>query len=567
MINYFLLSVILSGLFLSASILDMRTRRMNYYFSFIHFAFFLANCGYLGLALSTNLEQALTANKATYIGGCFATPIMFFAICYVCNYRVGKWVRFFLYAYCMFVYVLVLRSDFNDFYYKKVEFGQAYGVSTVFNEHGPGYKFFYILLFGFIFSAVALLVYTYLLKSTVSRKNVRILLAMEVVTISVFVIGRNVAPDFEFMPGVYVIDGILFLYLNRRLALYNVQDNITESLLKKDNYAFVMFDNTYRYLGSNTVAFDIIPGIEKCRVDSKIQKGDMLDFFVDWIDEYSNNALFSTGYYNGGKYYEVTVDRIWYNDKAKGYLVELADETSKHNYVDLLSKYNKELEDRVNKQDILQHKMLIGMANIVENRDYLTGGHVKRTSDVVRILIDTIRQEKLFNWSDEFCDNIIKAAPMHDLGKIVVDDSVLKKVGYLTDDEFAQMKKHPEKSVEFITEMFSGMEDENFLEVALNIAHYHHERWDGTGYPEGLKGEEIPIEARLMAVADVYDALVTERCYKAAMDFSEADAIMEEKMGPHFDIQFKPVYELSRERLEAYYRETRLVKSVSDTDL
>ena len=93
MINYFLLSVILSGLFLSASILDMRTRRMNYYFSFIHFAFFLANCGYLGLALSTNLEQALTANKATYIGGCFATPIMFFAICYVCNYRVGKWVR------------------------------------------------------------------------------------------------------------------------------------------------------------------------------------------------------------------------------------------------------------------------------------------------------------------------------------------------------------------------------------------------------------------------------------------------------------------------------------------
>lgn len=154
---------------------------------------------------------------------------------------------------------------------------------------------------------------------------------------------------------------------------------------------------------------------------------------------------------------------------------------------------------------------------MVENRDNSTGGHIKRTSEVVEILIQTIKENNLLDLSDEFCNDMIKAAPMHDLGKIAIEDSILQKPGKFTDEEFNIMKTHSEKSAEIIENILRGVEEDSFVDVAENIARYHHEKWNGMGYPEGLTGEEIPLEARIMAIADVYDALVSKRCYKEAI--------------------------------------------------
>jgi putative two-component system response regulator len=193
------------------------------------------------------------------------------------------------------------------------------------------------------------------------------------------------------------------------------------------------------------------------------------------------------------------------------------------------------------------------MATMVESRDNSTGGHIKRTSDCIRILVDEITKQKVFNLSEAFCKNLIKAAPMHDLGKIAVDDQVLRKPGKFTPEEFEEMKKHAAEGARIVHEILKSTDDVDFKIIAENVAHYHHERWDGSGYPSGLKGDNIPLEARIMAIADVYDALVSKRVYKESMSFEKADKIIMESFGKHFDKRLEPCYVSARPRLEEYY--------------
>jgi putative two-component system response regulator len=173
------------------------------------------------------------------------------------------------------------------------------------------------------------------------------------------------------------------------------------------------------------------------------------------------------------------------------------------------------------------------------------------------MLVDTMRERHLvpegYNLTDDFCRMLIKAAPMHDLGKIAVDDAVLRKPGRFTPEEYEKMKTHAAEGARIVHEILKDTSDDAFHHLAENVAHYHHERWDGKGYPEGLKGDAIPPEARIMAVADVYDALVSKRVYKDSMSFAQADSIMLEGMGSQFDPHLKDAYEAARPKLEAYY--------------
>ena len=148
---------------------------------------------------------------------------------------------------------------------------------------------------------------------------------------------------------------------------------------------------------------------------------------------------------------------------------------------------------------------------------------------------------------------LIKAAPMHDLGKIAVDDEILRKPGRFTPEEFEKMKAHAAEGARIVHEILKGTDDVVFHHLAENVAHYHHERWDGSGYPRHLKGTEIPPEARIMAVADVYDALVSKRVYKDKMSFEQANSIILEGMGSQFDPALKEAYLAARPALEAYY--------------
>lgn len=518
----------------------------------------LANGGYLSIAISTSLQEAVLANKIVYLGGCFVPPVLLFSICVICNYNVADWLRSLLYTYSFFVYAMVLTIGFRDFYYSEVFLDKLGNATVLGHAYGMGHGFFYVIIYGYMVMGIVLLVYSLKKKYAVSRKSLYAMIVMESINCVLFICGRNLNPAFEIMPFMYVADGWILLYLNRRAMMYNIEDCIISSLGKQESYGYIMFDNHKNYLGSNSIAGKIFPEILDCKVDLQIKNKPEVEVVLHWINEYSTGLRENFSYEIGDRHYQCRIERIWHKEKASGYIVEIQEDTDKWNYMNLLSSYNAELERQVKEKTEhilnIQSQVLLGMANMVENRDGSTGGHIKRTSDVIRILVETIQEKNILPLGEEFCEDIIKAAPMHDLGKIGIDDMILKKPGRLTDEEFAIMQTHAEKSALLVESILREVEEEHFVRVAVNVAKYHHEKWNGEGYPEHLKGEDIPLEARIMAIADVYDALVSKRCYKEAMSFDKAFEVMQESMGSHFDPNLEKVFVSSREKLEEYYR-------------
>ncbi len=181
---------------------------------------------------------------------------------------------------------------------------------------------------------------------------------------------------------------------------------------------------------------------------------------------------------------------------------------------------------------------IIAMATLAETRDNETGNHLRRTQTYMRALATQLRDHPRFKafLNDESIESLYKLAPLHDIGKVGIPDYILRKQGKLTPEEYEIMKSHPTLGGEALAAAEASLPaPSRFLHIGREIAAGHHEKWDGSGYPKGLKGDEIPISARLMAVADVYDALICKRVYKAAFTHEEAVAFILEGRGKHFD--------------------------------
>lgn len=206
------------------------------------------------------------------------------------------------------------------------------------------------------------------------------------------------------------------------------------------------------------------------------------------------------------------------------------------------------LNDKIHKKNEriknMQTSTIIGIANLIESRDNVTGEHVKNTSNYVHILAETARYKGLYSdtITEDFVNYVVNAAPLHDIGKITIPDSVLHKPNKLTTEEFNIIKTHTTEGGKIIKQVLSGVTDYKYVKIATEVAIYHHEKWNGSGYPEGLKGEEIPVSARIMAICDVYDALTMERPYKKAFTKFEALKIISDTAGKHFDPELAKLF-------------------------
>lgn len=219
--------------------------------------------------------------------------------------------------------------------------------------------------------------------------------------------------------------------------------------------------------------------------------------------------------------------------------VEQAQELYRLN-MKLKAELNKKTSEVLN----LQTSIVVAMTDLIESRDGTTGGHIERTQEYLKHLVHELVHRGIYQ--DEVAaldlDLLIASAPLHDTGKIAIADSILNKPGKLTKEEFEEMKKHVDYGVEAIDHIIKTTHNQLFLQYAKVIAATHHEKWDGSGYPKGLAGKDIPLEGRLMAIADVYDALVSKRPYKRAFTIAEAEAIIERGRGTHFDPELVDVF-------------------------
>ncbi|MDO4559945.1 MAG: HD-GYP domain-containing protein [bacterium] len=221
----------------------------------------------------------------------------------------------------------------------------------------------------------------------------------------------------------------------------------------------------------------------------------------------------------------------------------------------LIRNGNSEIAQKNEVISMMQDHIIFCFASLVENRDDSTGGHIWRTSRYVRAICDEMRADGKYGgvMTAQFCEALERSAPLHDIGKIKVPDSVLLKKGPFTKEEFEVMKTHASCGANIIKKVFIGKEEDDYFSEAYNMALYHHERWDGGGYPEGLRGREIPLSARIMAVADVFDALLSKRSYKDPYPFDHACSMVMAESGKHFDPDVTRAFENAKGKLRAIY--------------
>lgn len=199
----------------------------------------------------------------------------------------------------------------------------------------------------------------------------------------------------------------------------------------------------------------------------------------------------------------------------------------------------------------MQTALILTLADMVERRDKNTGQHIRKTAAYVKIIAEELREQGVYPeiLTDNYIENMVESAPLHDVGKITIPDAILNKPGKLTEEEFEQMKTHTTSGGKIIGSLINTVPDSEYLYEAKNLATYHHERWDGKGYPSGLAGEGIPLSSRIMAVADVFDALISNRSYKKGFPYDKAFSIILEERGSHFDPKVVDAFLAAREQI------------------
>ena len=541
---------------------NMYRKRFNVYVTLIFSFVPIATFGYMVVHHATELNEAIIGVKLTYIAACFLNLFIVYAIFELSDINIRKVYRSLLFAVSMITFIPSLTIDSGTLFYKSIQTQMVNGYLVLNKEYGPLHTIYYIQVVAYILICFIVNGYTVRKKKNVSSRIIRLLLGCELTTSTLFFGGRLLAKDIDFIPLGYVLCEFGLLIIVRRIALCDVSGTVSDTIAMNGETGFVSFDEKFNYLASNNVARKIFPELNNLKVDTSAEnnpeiKKEIITRIKAFISN-ENKSTFHKPYLD--QIYQIKIDRIYDGKRHTGYILYMQDDTKSQKYISLLNQFNDKLRDEVAQKTEnlmkMHNNLILGMATMVESRDNSTGGHIKRTSDVVNILVNEILNDKSsdgLKLAPDFAHNLIKAAPMHDLGKIAVDDEVLRKPGRYTEEEFNKMKIHAEKGAHIVHEILKDTDDVEFHHLAENVAHYHHERCDGSGYPEGLKGEEIPLEARIMAVADVYDALVSARVYKDAMSFEQADKIMKDSFGKHFDRQLQKYYESARPKLETYY--------------
>ena len=537
-------------------------KRYSIFYTLIFLLVPLTLRGYILQTSAVHLGQAITGIKLAYQGALFLLLFMMFAIFNLCNLKQSKLVNSIFFFLSWLIYIPVLTIGSKPLFYKSISLEFVNGKPVILREYGPFHTVFYLFIATYFLISTGVIIYSLIKKKDSSKKILLTLLFCEFSGVFLYLFHHVSPIKLDFSPLSYLISEAILLVVIHRISLYDIMETAIDTIAMNGSSGFISFDKKFTYIASNQVAKEVFPSLKEIRVDSNARKNEelsseLISKILDFKRDNSKAHFFKEC---GDKIYRININFLYAGKRRHGYMIYIEDDTRERKYISLLNGFNERLKEEVAEKtghiERMHNNLILGMATMVESRDNSTGGHIKRTSDVVKILVEEIQKDKSddsLNLSDEFCHNLIKAAPMHDLGKIAVDDAILRKPGKFTSEEFEMMKKHTTEGARIVHEILKGTDDTAFHLLAENVAHYHHERWDGSGYPKGLKGEKIPLEARIMAVADVYDALVSKRVYKDRMSFSDADKIIMESMGRHFDKRLEKYYCLARPKLESYY--------------
>ena len=504
------------------------------------FAVLVSSVAYLIQTDAKNYNEAVACLKMVYLGKAYIGFLYFMFYLTYMKKKLKSPILYLLCAFHTFIYALVLAGDKIPLFFKEISYYENYkGYMYLEVKNGI---FYYIHIF--VALAYSIIMFYNGIKYYHEHKtdpDSKIMLGMiyagaiSIIGVMIHLTGADYEYDVTTMT--LEIGTVIFAIATIKNRAFETVEIAKENVIENLSDGIIVLNSDFDILYFNNEAQKIFPKV------SNIESNDagIIKQFCEFME---------TSYDRNGRYYDVQINDLTNNDIVTGYTVSLVDITTHMEYSKMLEN---EVAEKAKKISKIQERFIVSFANMIELRDDVTGQHVKRTSRYVRIIANALKKRNIYPGiiTDEFVDAICKAAPLHDIGKIAISDSILRKPGKLTEEEFEIIKTHPKVGGDMLREALKIDEADEYLTYAYEMAMYHHEKWNGTGYPEGLKGNEIPLSARIMAIADVFDALTSKRSYKDKISDDRAFEIIEQSSGSHFDpILVKVFVDIKDEILE-----------------
>ena len=484
------------------------------------FAVLVSSVAYLIQTDAKNYSEAVACLKMVYLGKAYIGFLYFMFYLTYMKKKLKSPIFYLLCAFHTFIYALVLAGDKIPLFFKEISYYENYkGYMYLEVKNGI---FYYIHIF--VALAYSIIMFYNGIKYYHEHKtdpDSKIMLGMiyagaiSIIGVMIHLTGADYEYDVTTMT--LEIGTVIFAIATIKNRAFETVEIAKENVIENLSDGIIVLNSDFDILYFNNEAQKIFPKV------SNIESNDagIIKQFCEFME---------TSYDRNGRYYDVQINDLTNNDIVTG----LVDITTHMEYSKMLEN---EVAEKAKKISKIQERFIVSFANMIELRDDVTGQHVKRTSRYVRIIANALKKRNIYPGiiTDEFVDAICKAAPLHDIGKIAISDSILRKPGKLTEEEFEIIKTHPKVGGDMLREALKIDDADEYLTYAYEMAMYHHEKWNGTGYPEGLKGNEIPLSARIMAIADVFDALTSKRSYKDKISDDRAFEIIEQSSGSHFD--------------------------------
>lgn len=497
-------------------------------------------------------ELAMQSVKMTYIGKPFVVFTMYVFVMEYCGVSIKKSRRNFFYAICVAIAGLVYTNEYHHLFYSSVSYTNDGLFPHLVLKHGIFYNLYSVILLYYFVGMVYVCVRKYRQNdSEIIRKQVSVLMVMVLFSCGCLVLFLfNLTNGYDTTALAYIVAVFLFERLMRKYKLFDTLTLAKEEAVEHMTNGLIVVNVYGDMVYSNDEADRVLLYIRKHG-----NKG------IEYLEELANNSKYmfvdECSQEDGNKHadsekcvYELTMHEIFRNENSYGKILLITEITDSYYYTERLQN---ELKKKTREVISIQRDIIGSFASMIEARDGITGLHIKNTANLVKVLVNVMKNNPKYSGiiTDEYAQMTAAAAHLHDIGKIAIPDRILQKEGKLTDEEFAIMKTHPVEGAKILENTIKGLESDAYYQIAHDMVLYHHEKYDGSGYPTGISGENIPLTARIMAVADVYDALRSKRHYKDGFSKEKSMAIMEESKGTHFDADIVTIFLEHIDEMEA----------------
>jgi len=487
-----------------------------------HIAILTISCimmivGYIIETNATNAETAMVGAGVSCIGKPYIMLSSYLLTASFYGHKLRKTSFVLLCVYCSVFPLIVLTNNYHFLYFSSVGFNADALFTPLVLSHGPLYILNILNALIYFPACIIEIVIGSLKINSRIHNRLSIYLVMMVLSgllgYMLYVMKLNGGYDTTILGvslGTYCMLALFF-----RCRIFDIVDESKDYAIDTSPEGIVVFSDSNSVLFTNKTADRII--------EELIPMDD-----IEGMPDGENICHY------GEATFCVKVDSLTKGKDFLGKRVEINDITESYNYrIDL----EKAIEETENRLHGMQRTVFGSIASMVESRSVETGDHIRRVSEYTEMIAKELRKNEKYGstLTDEYISTLVLSAPLHDVGKISVPDTILKKPGKLTAEEFDTMKGHSDSGAKIIRTIMQGLESEEYINMAADIAQYHHERWDGSGYPRALKGEEIPLCARIVAIADCFDAITSKHCYKDAVPPEKALEIIREEQGTHFD--------------------------------